>query len=85
ATNIWRARVLCQNIRFQTLVYLLIVMLLTSLAFTVVALNRLFLNRRENSSIPAGSTTCRWSQPVAWGLSLAMNVLATGLITSIAW
>ncbi|KAF9254442.1 hypothetical protein L218DRAFT_975861 [Marasmius fiardii PR-910] len=83
---IWRAWVLCQNSRFQKLVYLPIVMLLTSFVFTIVALDCLFLNGFGNdSSIPAGSKMCRWSEAIAWGLSLATNILSTGSIAIIAW
>ncbi|KAF9263173.1 hypothetical protein L218DRAFT_987793 [Marasmius fiardii PR-910] len=83
---IWRAWVLCQNNRLHKLVYIPIVMLLASFVFTVIALNCLASNGYgDQSPIPQGSKTCRWSQPIAWGISLLTNAVSTTLIAIRAW
>lgn len=38
-----------------------------------------------HSSVPVGSRVCTWSEPIAWGLSLSTNVVATSLIAWIVW
>ncbi|KAL0569477.1 hypothetical protein V5O48_012490 [Marasmius crinis-equi] len=86
AVVIWRAWVLTKNTRLHEMVYIPIVILLTSLAFGILAIDCLVQSPGTvTSSIGGDSRTCRWAEPIAWGLSLLTNVGSTTLIGIRAW
>ncbi|KAF9050724.1 hypothetical protein BDZ89DRAFT_1006028 [Hymenopellis radicata] len=83
---IWRAWVLWQGSRMQKLVVLPMIMLLTSFVFSAIALSCLAANSfGGTSTIPGGSRTCQWGEPIAWAISLLTNVTSTSLIAIRAW
>ncbi|KAL0566806.1 hypothetical protein V5O48_015195 [Marasmius crinis-equi] len=86
AVVIWRAWVLTRATRVHKFVFVPIVMLMGSFAFSVIALQCLSSdNVITQSSIPDGSRICQWSEAIAWGMSLVTNVTSTILMGIRAW
>lgn len=80
---IWRAWVLNEG---RKIVFVPIVFILAALGFSITAVICLEAEGfTTHSSVPVGSRVCTWSEPIAWGLSLSTNVVATSLIAWIVW
>ncbi|KAF8916124.1 hypothetical protein CPB85DRAFT_1216948 [Mucidula mucida] len=86
AVVIWRAWVLWKDSHLRKLVFIPMVMLLTSFIFSIIALTCLGTQSfGSKSTIPGGSMTCQWGEPIAWAISLLTNITSTTLIAVKAW
>ncbi|KAF8907127.1 hypothetical protein CPB85DRAFT_1223662 [Mucidula mucida] len=83
---IWRAWVLWTGDRIRKIMIVPVVLLLVSLVFAIIDINCLVDDSYESkSTIPSGSRTCRWAEPISWAISLLTNIAATALIAAKAW
>ncbi|KAL0571574.1 hypothetical protein V5O48_010393 [Marasmius crinis-equi] len=86
AVVIWRAWVISRGTRLHSLVWVPMIMLLSSVGFIVFAMNCLAAEGWTGSTtIPIGSRVCKWAEPIAWGISLITNLISTMIIAVRAW
>ncbi|KAF9017410.1 hypothetical protein BDZ89DRAFT_961140 [Hymenopellis radicata] len=83
---IWRAWVLWTGDRIRKIMIVPVTLLLVSLVFAILDVNCLVKESYgSKSTIPSGSRTCRWAEPISWAISLLTNMAATALIAAKAW
>ncbi|TFL03372.1 hypothetical protein BDV98DRAFT_503949 [Pterulicium gracile] len=82
---IWRAWVISNR---HKAIFAPIIFLLAATAFAiidVICLTEVEDDVSHTTSIPPGSRTCTWSEPIAWALSLCTNILSTSIIAWQVW
>lgn len=82
---IWRAWVISNR---HKIIFAPIIFLLAATAFAVIdviCLTEVEDDVSHTTSIPPGSRTCTWSEPIAWALSLCTNILSTSIIAWQVW